>query len=252
MVDGLAPVVRVLDDPAAAAEAAAERLLGLADAALHERGRFVLAASGGRTPEPLYALLGRRRSGSPSWHLFLCDERLVPTEDPRSNLGLLRRLWLGPADFPDRGVHGVDTSALPDAAATRYDRTLREFFGPGPGPTFDVALLGIGPDGHTASLFPGSPTLTVRDRWAVAEPSPGLDPQVARVTLTLPALARARHALFLVAGADKRSAIDHILGGGAAPTASALPAALVASVGPVEWFLDRPAAGGLQPRPRSS
>ena len=245
MVDGLAPVVHVLEDPLRAAEAAAERLLALAESALRERGRFVLAVSGGRTPEPLYALLGRRRSGSPSWHLFLCDERLVPPEDPRSNLGLVRRLWLEPARFPEASVHRVYTDLPADGAAERYDAALREFFGVGPGPTFDVVLLGIGPDGHTASLFPGSPTLAERDRWAVADKAPALEPPVARVTLTLPALSRARTALFLVSGADKRSAVVRILGGGEAGPVSPLPAARVSSAGPVEWFLDRPAAGSL-------
>jgi 6-phosphogluconolactonase len=248
MVDGLAPVVHILADPLRAAEATADRLLALAETALRERGRFVLAVSGGRTPEPLYALLGRRRSGSPNWHLFLCDERLVPPEDPRSNLGLVRRLWLGPARFPEASVHAVETGLPADEAAERYNAALRAFFGVGPGPTFDLLLLGIGPDGHTASLFPGSPSLAERDRWAVAEKAPALDPAVARVTLTLPALSRARTALFLVSGADKQSSVARILGGGEPGPSSLLPAARISCAGPVEWFLDRRAAGGLSPQ----
>lgn len=245
MVGRLAPVVRVLPTPALAAQAAGVRLLQLADAAIRERGRFVLALSGGATPEALYASLGTRRIGSVGWEFFLCDERLVPPQDSRSNIGQVRRLWLGPASVPEASVHPVDTSVPAEEAARRYGAALRQFFGPSPGPTFDLVLLGIGPDGHTASLFPGSSTLEVRDLWAVAEPSPGLPPVVPRVTMTLEALGRARAAVFLVTGAEKRAAVAAILGRPGAAKEPVLPAKRVATVAAVEWFLDLEAAREL-------
>lgn len=242
--------VRVFHDPPSAALAAAERIVRVSDAAVRQRGRFAIAVSGGRTPEPLFRALARVPDGPqrwPSWQLFCCDERCVPPDDDRSNLGLARRRWLEPADFPPGNVHPVDTSLPAEEAARRYDAQLRAFFRAMTEATFDVVVLGIGPDGHTASLFPGSSTLEVADRWAVAEPNPALPPRVARVTLTLEALGRARTAVFLVCGSDKRAVVATLLartGPGSLP----LPAARVRPSETTEWFLDREAAPeGLEP-----
>lgn len=242
----MTPTVRVLADADAAARAVAARLEELAGSALSARGEFSVAVSGGRTPEPMFRALAGREGGASVWHgwqVFWCDERLVPVADDRSNAGLARRLWLDPCGFPRSNMHEVPTDPPVEEAARRYDATLRTFFHPGERDGPDVVVLGIGPDGHTASLFPGSPALEVTGRWAVAVPTPGQPPPVPRVTMTLEALARARNALFLVTGADKRPALAQILSPASSRSKDApLPAARVASAGAVEWFLDRAAA----------
>lgn len=242
MVDGLTRVLNVLPDAATAATAVVDRLVALSDRALEEERPFALAVSGGRTPEPMFRALAARPDGPrrwPRWRLFWCDERMVPPGDERSNFGLARRLWLDPAHFPAANVHPVEASAMVADAAVRYEATLRRELGAGNGPTFDAVVLGVGPDGHTASLFPGSASLDVRDRWVVCEPRPSQPPLVPRVSLSLEGIGRARVALFLVAGADKRSILSRVLveERSSGPGAS-LPAARVTAVESVEWFVD--------------
>jgi 6-phosphogluconolactonase len=246
VVEPLNRVVRVLPDAASAARALADRILQLADAVRPRSRPFSLAISGGRTPEPTFRELAKQADGPRRWNdwqLFWCDERLVPPTDPRSNFGVARSLWLGPAGFPRGNVHPVDTTVPAEEAAARYDSMLRGVFDGPDAEAFDLALLGVGPDGHTASLFPGAASLGVVGRWAVAEPHPSLPPLVPRVTLTLEGLGRARTALFLVCGADKRRVLETVLAPSArAPRGAALPAARVRPQGTVEWFLDQDAA----------
>ena len=246
MVDNVTRTVRVLDEPESTARAGGPPHRRAGRAARRPRGRFVIAFSGGRTPVPLFRALADLSDGPrrwASWELFCCDERCVPRDDERSNLGLARELWLEPSRFPSANVHPVETSGPPEEAARRYDAQLRTFFGTRPGPTFDAVVLGVGPDGHTASLFPGSSTLGVTGRWAVAELTPQMPPPVPRVTLTLEALGRARTAVFLVCGSDKRAALAQILLRRRPPPATApLPAARVVAVDTTEWFIDRAAA----------
>lgn len=245
MVDALAPVVRVHADLTSAARAVAERLFTLAADQRAKGERFAVAVSGGRTPEPMFRALAAGPT-SPDrwrdWHVFWCDERLVPPADERSNYGLARRLWLAPAGVPTANVHPVDT-ARPLAEAVRgYEEELRGFFGEAPAGTFDAVVLGVGPDGHTASLFPGASALRSRGRWVAGEPRPRQPPRVPRVTLTLEGLRRARHALFLAGGPEKRPVLARVLGTATGPAPrAALPAGRVQAVGPVEWYLDRDA-----------
>ncbi len=245
MVERLRRYVQVLPDAATAAQAATDRILQLANAAIDRRGLFSVGLSGGRTPEPVFRALAALPDGArrwPSWYVFQCDERWVPEDDARSNLGLARRLWLAPSEFPEDHVRSVTTRVPPEAAARRYEGELRGFFAGAPA-TFDAAVLGLGPDGHTASLFPGSATLDGGGRWVVAEPHPALPPDVPRVTLTLEALGRVRTAVFLVTGPEKREAVARVLGpDGPVP---ALPGARVTAQDGVEWYLDRDAAAGL-------
>ncbi len=238
----------VLPDVASAARAVLARLVDLADEARAQRGRFALAVSGGQTPEPLFRALASRGTGEDAWsgwHIFWSDERAVPPTDPRSNFGEAGRLWLGPAAVPDGQVHPIRTDGPGiDAMARTYEAELREFFpGPPGAATFDAVLLGVGPDGHTASLFPGSPTLEAGGRWVVAEPRPAVPPLVPRVSLTLDAIGRARVVLFLVGGTAKREVLARVFAdpnrGG--PRA-ALPAARVQALDAVEWYVDRGAA----------
>lgn len=229
---------------------AADRFVETARAAVASRGRFTVALAGGSTPEAMYALLAEspRREQVP-WtqtFVFFGDERMVPPDDEeRSNVNMARRVLLD--KVPVGQVFPVDTTGPADAeaAARAYANTLASFFGlPSSGlpPVFDLILLGLGDDGHTASLFPGKPTLAVTDRWVVAS-SPGvLPPPVERVTLTFPVLNAARAVLFLVAGDKKAPALAAILEGGADP--ATYPAAGVRPAsGTLTWLVDEAAAG---------
>ena len=245
--------VVVHPDAEAGGSSVAERLGALAQRARRERGRFVLGVSGGESPETLFRALAQGIAGTTGdWWLFWCDERLVPGSDPRSNFGLARRLWLAPVGFPPDHAFPVPTSGPVEASARHYDAQIRAFFGtegpPGAGPpTFDVLVLGVGPDGHTASLFPGAPSLRVKDRWAVAEPAPARPPLVPRVTLTLAAIGDARTVLFLAWGSTKRRVLEGILSdpGRGGPLGEA-PAALVRPRGSIEWHVDRAAWPGRE------
>jgi len=245
VVGPLTPVVHVHADPTSAARAVAERLGGLAADRRARGERFRLAVSGGRTPEPMFRALADAPGGPERWRdwdVFWCDERLVPPADPRSNFGSARRLWLVPAGVPTGNVRPVDTSLPLEAAARAYEVGLRGVFGEAAATTFDAVVLGVGPDGHTASLFPGAASLRARGRWVVGEPHPGQPPRVPRVTLTLAGLGAARHALFLVCGDEKRPVLARILE--ASPTGRrgpGLPAGQVHGVESTEWFLDRDA-----------
>jgi len=245
VVEPLSPRLRIFPTAIAAAEAAAQRVRELAASSRAHRGEFALAVSGGRTPEPMFTALASEGSGPGSWErwqLFWCDERLVAPDDPRSNFGLARRLWLRPGHFPPAQAHPVPTTGPAEEMAADYDQLLRKGRDGTVRHALDVVVLGVGPDGHTASLFPGSPTLACQDRWAVAEPRPTLPPHVPRVTLTLEALHHARVAIFLVCGADKREAVRRTLRATAEGAGAVLPAARVAPSESNEWFVDRDAA----------
>ena len=188
--------------------------------ALDERGRALVAVSGGSTPRRTYELLGERGTlARDGVEVFFVDERCVPPTDHASNYKLV-------ADsLGDRGnVHRIRGEIDPDESARGYEALLRERFGDGP-PAFDLVLLGIGPDGHTASLFPAEPELNERKSWVVATRKP--HQWARRVTLTLPVLNAARHALMLVAGADKAKAVATVLAGGNSPAARVLGARLL-------------------------
>jgi len=211
---------------------------------LESHGDFRLVLCGGSTPRPLYQHLGRQpyRDRIP-WRrmrIFWGDERCVPYNDPASNCGMALTAWLRAAPIPHERVHPIPVRDEPDRAAMRYETLLREVAATDareePRPLFDVVLLGLGADGHTASLFPNSPLLEEKERWVVAvggQPLP-------RVSLTLPALSSCRHAVFIVTGSDKQRAAMGAIGGD-----PRLPAAYVRSEGDVVWFLDREAAAPL-------
>jgi 6-phosphogluconolactonase len=242
----------VLPTPAAVAEAAADRIVAAARNAIRRRGRFVVALSGGSAPRLVYPLLvASPRRDAVDWskvEFFWGDERAVPPDDPESNYGLARRLLLDnlprvraesvhrmPADAPDR-----------EEAAVRYEAELGRTFALSPGgrrrPRFDLIWLGMGPDGHTASLFPGADVLSERRRWVAPATAPKASPIAARMTFTLPLINAARAALFVVAGADKAAALRSIRAG-----SRELPAARVRATSTL-WLLDALAAGEAAPR----
>ena len=237
-------------DPAALARLAASEVAARAEAAVASRGRFTVALAGGTTPARLHALLAdpgepfRARIAWERTQVFFGDERHVGPDHPDSNYGAARATLLGRVPLPPGAVHRV-RGEVPDAAAAagEYERELRQVLAPEPGapPRLDVILLGMGGDGHTASLFPGSEALDERVRLVVA-------PWVARlgahrITLTLPVLDAARTVLFLVAGPEKAPRLAEVLEG----PASELPAARVRPRdGELLWLLDEAAAALLR------
>ncbi len=234
--------VTIFDDTDALYRAAGEHVAARARDSIGGSGRFTLALAGGDTPRRLYALLAspsfRGRIDWTRTHLFWGDERLVPTSDPRSNYRMVSETLLSRAYVPEENVHRARADLPPQEAAADYERVLDEFFGGMP--AFDCVLLGMGADGHTASLFPGSAALRVSDRIVVAAEHRGQ----ARVSLSLQALNAARDLLFIVIGMPKASALAAVLEG---PLDRDLPAGLVhPAAGNVTWLVDRAAASHLK------
>ncbi|MGI0071977.1 MAG: 6-phosphogluconolactonase [Thermoplasmata archaeon] len=250
MVPRLDRRIERFPDLARASAALARRLCGEARKAVRSRGRFRWVISGGKTPLGLYRTLGgvyRDRFPWAETELFFADERCVPPTDPDSNFGAAWATFLSRVPIPRARLHRMRGELRPPPeAAARYARSL----GPAvrladPGtPRFDVVLLGIGPDGHTASLFPGQPAVRERRRSVVAVRRGGLPPYVPRLTMTPLALSSAREAWFLVAGSDKAEAIAGIFRPGRERDPK-FPAGVVRPAGPSRWFLDRAAASGL-------
>jgi len=228
-------------DAAAAAEACARRLIGLLEASLAERSDATLAVSGGSTPRLLFQKLAALRFDWSRVHLFWVDERCVPPADPASNYKLAKDWLLPGARFPERNVHRIVGEIAPQEAAHRYTEEIRRFFklDPGEMPQFDVVQCGMGPDGHTASLFPGSPLIGDRAGIAEAVFAPQLNQW--RVTLLPGPLLAARNVLYLASGADKAEAARAVFEGPSEP--QKFPAQLIGKRG--EWFLDEAAAALL-------
>ncbi len=209
--------------------------------AVRERGRFTLALAGGRTPLAAYAHLAA--APDMPWartHLFWSDERCVPPDHPDSNFGAAAGVLLSRAPIPPDHVHRIRGEAGPDDEARRYESVLRETVGGVP-PRLDVILLGLGEDGHTASLFPGSPALDERARLVVAvDPPPGVVHR--RITFTLPLILAGRGVVFLATGAAKAEAVARVL----IAHDEALPATRVLTArAQVVWVLDEEAARDL-------
>lgn len=232
--------VEVLSDPAAVAERAAAWLLELAEVKTTATDApFSLCLSGGSTPKALYHRLAEPpyRDAFP-WertHLFFGDERFVPKDDPLSNYRMVKEALLDHAPIPAANIHPIPSEhTSPEAAAEAYARELQTFYGgralDPARPLFDVNLLGLGEDGHTASLFPGTAVLEERGQWAAAVIGAKAE---ARITLTYPALESARHAAFLVTGSGKAEMLARLRQGD-----QALPAARVHPTGELRVFCD--------------
>ncbi len=247
---GAAGNIRVFQDPDALARAAAEEFRRRAVTSIQERGRFTVVLSGGSTPVRLFEKLaaGVPGKGEFSWsavHLFWGDERPVPFSHPESNFGsaraaLLSRVEIGPANLHPVPLEGKDAAA----AAIAYEKEIRSFFKLPEGrfPRFDLVFLGMGSDGHTASLFPGTPAVQESKRLVVA---PWLEKLGNfRITMTIPVFNQARCVIFLVAGAGKAVTVRKVLEEEDRP--GRFPAGLIRPAsGELFWFLDRPAAGKI-------
>jgi 6-phosphogluconolactonase len=243
-IDQEAEIV-VLADAGALALEAAERFTRLAQGAAASRGRFSVALSGGSTPGELYSILAkppfRARVPWQQVHLFWGDERCVPPDEPGSNYRLAEERLISQVPIPPDNVHRVRGELEPRMAAQVYDRVLQDYFC-GPKTRFDLVLLGLGNDGHTASLFPGSPLLGETERLAAATTAIYEDRPAQRVTLTLPAINTARDILFLVKGSDKAEIVRAVL----EEARSHLPARRVRPMaGQATWLLDAAAASLL-------
>jgi 6-phosphogluconolactonase len=224
-------------DPAELAKTAADRLMARIAA---NDGRVAICLTGGSSPKQLYALLAtdayNQRIPFDRVHWFIGDERFVPPGDSRNNMTMARGIFLD-RFAPASNIHPIPTdTANPDESAERYQRELKSFYGAEQlnpeRPLFDVVLMGVGPDGHTASIFPDYPALAETERWVVGVPQAHVAPLVPRVTLTLPVLASCREMLFEIAGSDKRAILTRVLNG------ENLPAARATSIGETVWLVD--------------
>lgn len=242
--DGDALALRVADLFALAAQESAAA-----------RPRFAVALSGGETPRSLYKLLARQQfSQKVPWrrtHLYWGDERCVPPDDPRSNYGMARDAFIKHVPIAPENVHRMRGEDLPEEAAHEYDAELRRLadqMRPRVDvPVFDLVLLGLGSDGHTASLFPHSEALTVEEGFCVPTTAPDGSP---RLTVTAPVINAARRVWFLVSGADKAGMVAEVIEGLRVPMA--VPAQGIAPVhGSLAWFLDEAAASELSPDARA-
>ena len=231
----------MLPDPPALARRVAAWILAAAQA---KSGRFAVALSGGSTPRRLYeTLAGPDFLGAFPWsrsHWFWGDERFVPPDDPLSNYRMVSEAMLALAPIPAANIHPVSTGGLtPQSAAAAYERDLKSFYGTdrldAARPLFDVTLLGLGPDGHTASLFPGDKTLEERRAWVAAVLGAKAE---ARITLTYPALESSAAVAFLVEGEAKRPILDRFRRGD-----PALPASRLNPVGTLSIYADQAAVG---------
>ncbi len=247
----------VCSDAASLADAAAKRIIEASQTAMAASGRFTFVLSGGSTPAATYRALARpENAGRVNWSktwLFFGDERFVPPDDDRSNYHMIRQTLLEPARIQPDHIYTVNTAGTPETAASDYEQKLRAFFASDSHPAFprfDLILLGLGDDGHTASLFPGQPSLSESSRWVIASPPGILPPPVDRVTLTLPAINAAAEIMFLVAGENKSAILQSVL---QSPDArQRYPAARVApAAGSLTWLVDDAAASMLDPSRRT-
>jgi 6-phosphogluconolactonase len=242
------PRLLIEPDVPQVADVAAERIVAWADEAIDARGQFTIALSGGSTPRPTYQRLASERHGDAiDWsriHVFWSDDRCVPPTDRSSNHGMADEALLSRVPIPPDNVHRMRGELDSEVAAHDYEQELRRFFGGG-WPRFDLVLLGLGSDGHTASLFPGSRVLDEMQRAVVAVEADYQDRPACRLTLTPRAINAARRVMFLVTGEPKAQVVREVLEG---PTGR-FPAQTIEPVnGELFWLLDAAAASKLSKR----
>ncbi len=232
-------MIEVLPTKAELIDRSLQIILEKLQTAIAERDQFTIALSGGSTPKPLYEAIAAQDLPWDKIHVFWGDERYVLPTHPDSNEGMARQAWLNKVPIPPANIHSMPTDeADPTVAAAKHDQQLREFFNVQSGeiPIFDVVLLGMGDDAHTASLFPHTPALQVRDRLVTTGSKDGQP----RITFTVPLINQARWVLFVVAGASKQPALAEVF----APEADPMtyPSRLIQPTdGELWWLLDQAA-----------
>ena len=242
------PDIQIFDDPEDVARAAAARIVEIADAATRARGTFSIALAGGSTPKRVYQLLAsddyRDKIAWSAVHVFFGDERSVPPDHADSNYRMANEAMLAQVPIPTPNVHRIDGVGDVAANASLYEDELRGYFGGDASwPRFDLVMLGMGDDGHTASLFPGTTALKEQRAWVVSNWVEKFD--TFRITLSAPAINAAAHILFMVTGEGKAERLPQVITGTHDP--ERLPSQLVRpSQGSLEWFVDRAAAKQLK------
>jgi len=237
------PQIEVYPDADALATQAAREFSELAENAIAACGRFTVALSGGSTPKRMFQQLSAMVLDWRHIHLFWVDERCVPPDHPDSNYGMTAEVLLNNIKIPSENIHRIQGELPPEQAALVYEKELRDYFEEKL-PVFDLILLGLGSDGHTASLFPGSPALQEKKRWVVEvkhdTPPP---PLVDRVTLTFPVLKQAGEVIYLVSGKEKSGILSKILK--SSSISEPIPVSeLSDNQSNTRWFIDRDAAAG--------
>ena len=238
--------VHIFEDSAEVARVATRRFVELAREAIDARGRFSVALAGGSTPKVIYELLAsdefRDQVDWASVHIFFGDERSVPPDHHDSNYRMASEALLTRVPIPPDNVHRMVGEGDAVANARLYEDELREFFNGAPWPEFDLIMLGMGDDGHTASLFPGSRALAEQQAWVVSNWVEKFN--TFRITLTAPAINHAAHVMFIVTGAGKADRLPEVLQG--ARDTDRLPSQLIKPThGMLEWFTDKAAAANL-------
>lgn len=230
--------LRIYPDRQTLVAAAFEIVVDRIRTALNERQLCRIALSGGSTPKPLYAALANADLPWDRIHIYWGDERYVPPTHPDSNYGMAKQVWLDLIQIPAENIHPMPTDLTPpQLAADAYEREIK--LGAGNSPAFDVVLLGMGDDGHTASLFPHTAALSVRDRLVTVGDKDGQP----RLTFTIDLINQARSVIFLVSGESKQTALDAVF----APTgdAATYPSRSIAPQGELLWLLDAAAGAKL-------
>ena len=245
--EGAAPRVHAEETAEEVAWAAARRIVEQSNSAIRERGRYAIALAGGSTPRRAYEMLTDERLKPhvdwPNVHVFFGDERMVPPDHPDSNYRMASEALLSRVPIPPENVHRIEGVGDAGSNASAYESELRELFGDAEWPRLDHVLLGMGDDGHTASLFPGTNVLHETRLWVASNWVEKLGAW--RVTLTAPVINAARHVTFMVTGAGKAARLREVLKG--ERDSSRLPAQLIRPAdGTLEWFVDREAASKLE------
>lgn len=238
--------VLIFDSPDEVAQAVAARFIELGQEAIAERGRFIVALAGGSTPKRVYELLASESyKGQLDWskvHIFFGDERCVPPDDAESNYRMANEAMLSRVSLPAENIHRMNGVGDAVANARLYEDEMRTYFNDAAWPRFDLILLGMGDDGHTASLFPGTEVLTEREAWVAGLWVEKLGAY--RITLTAPAINHAAHIIFLVTGENKAERLAEILKD--EHDTARLPAQLIKPInGSLRWFVDKAAATRL-------
>jgi 6-phosphogluconolactonase len=242
MAKPAATFVHLYPDPSSLCRSAAEEVAAIALSAVDRKGKYAVALAGGSTPKKLYRTLASDYGKRLPWsriHFFWGDERFVPGTDPLSNYKMAKEELLDRIRIPRSNIHSIATDfSDPESAALAYERDLRRHFGSSM-PSFDLVILGMGSDGHIASLFPGAPALQETKRWVSAVRARATPP--IRISLTLPVINAAKRIMVLVAGEKKKAAVERLLNNSHSG-GSRLPAALLSPADELHWLLDRKAA----------